>query len=382
MNISSRFVGPFTALGLLACVLLPLGGCSLFSTKDPLPNLPAATEPSALTKNWSASVGKGGVGFAPTLVNNQIFAAALDGTVLRLNAADGAVTYRVNVGKELSAGVGSDGNTAAVVSRDGEVIALEGDGKVKWRVALKLDCNTPPAVGVGVIVVRSMDNRVVALDIDSGKQRWSFQRPAPALVLRQNSAVAMSASTAFVGLSGGRLVALSLDDGTPRWEAQISPGRGGNDMERIADVVGSPLILGREVCAVAVKGAISCLDTSNGQMIWQKLFSSSVGLDIDPRLVVAIADDGKISAFTRSSQEPAWVQDAFKRRFPSAPVLAGKSVVFGSVEGDIIALGRDTGTVLSRISTDGSSIVSQPVSTGKQVIVQTANGTIYSVSAQ
>jgi outer membrane protein assembly factor BamB len=382
MNISGRFLTPVTAPLLLCAVLLAMSGCSVFSTKDPLPNLPAATEPGALTKSWSASVGKGGVGFAPTLVNNQIFAAALDGTVVRLNAVDGTVAYRVNVGKELSAGVGSDGNTAVVVSRDGEVIALEGDGKVKWRAPLKLDCNTPPAVGVGVIVVRSMDNRVVALDIDSGKQRWSFQRPAPALVLRQNSAVAMSASTAFVGLSGGRLVALSLDDGTPRWEAQISPGRGGNDMERIADVVGSPLILGREVCAVAVKGAISCLDTGNGQMIWQKLFSSSVGLDIDPRLVVAIADDGKISAFTRSSPDAAWVQDAFKRRFPSAPVLAGKSVVFGSVEGDIVALGRDTGTLLSRVSTDGSAIVSQPVSSGKQIIVQTANGTIHSVIAQ
>jgi outer membrane protein assembly factor BamB len=359
-----------------------LAGCSVFSTKDPLPVLPAASEPSALTRSWSASIGSGGVGFSPTLVNNQVFAAARDGTVTRLNAVDGAAVYRINVGKELSAGVGSDGNTAAVVGRDGEVIALDGDGKVKWRVALKMDSNTPPAVGASVVLVRSLDNRVVALDIDSGKQRWSFQRSAPALVLRQNSGVALSPSTAFVGLSGGRLVALSLEDGLPRWEAQISPGKGGNDMERIADVVGSPLVLGREVCAVAVKGAITCIDSNNGQVIWQKLFSSSVGLDIDPRLVVAVADDGKVSAFSRSSQDPVWVQSGFQRRFPSAPTLAGKSVIFGSAEGEIVALARDTGAVLARLPTDGSAIVSQPVSAGRQVIVQTVNGSIYAVAAQ
>jgi outer membrane protein assembly factor BamB len=367
---------------LLAGTAWLLGACSVFSTKEPLPIIPVATEPGVLTRAWSASVGRGGVGFAPTLVNNNVFAAALDGTVMRLDAGNGNLVYKVSIGKELSAGVGSDGNTAAVVTRDGEAVALDAVGKIKWRVALKLDCNTPPAVGTGLVIVRSLDNRVVALDIETGKQRWTFQRPAPALVLRQNSAIAMSPSSAFVGLSGGRLVALSLDDGTARWEAQISPARGGNDMERLADVVGSPLVLGREVCAVAVRGAIACYDTGSGQIAWQKLFSSSVGLDIDPRLVVAVADDGKISAFSRPSQEPTWSVDVFKRRFPSAPALAGKTVLFGTIEGDVIALAREGGALLARLSTDGSPIVSQPVVAGRLVIVQTENGMIQALTAQ
>ncbi len=365
---------------LLASALL--AGCSLFSSKEPIPNLPASTNAAALSLSWNASVGRGGIGFAPSVVNNQVFAAGKDGSVIRLNLADGAPVFRVNVGKELSAGVGSDGNTAAVVTRDGEVIALDPQGAVKWRSSLKIDSNTPPAVGVGLVIVRSLDNRVVALEVDTGKQRWSFQRIAPALVLRQNSGVAMSPSTAYVGLSGGRLVALSLNDGTPRWEAQISPGRGGNDIERIADVVGSPLVLGREVCSVAVKGSISCQDASSGQVVWQKLFSSSVGLDIDPRLVVAVADDGRVSAFTRQSNDPAWTQDALKRRFPSAPVLAGASVVLGSSEGDVVALSRETGAFLTRQPTDGTAIVSQPVAAGRQVIIQTSGGSIYALAAQ
>ena len=52
-----------------------------------------------------------------------------------LEAASGRALWRANVGAKLSAGVGSDGKLAAVVTRDNELVALEG-GKVKWRKAL------------------------------------------------------------------------------------------------------------------------------------------------------------------------------------------------------------------------------------------------------
>ena len=43
---------------------------------------------------------------------------------------------------------------------------------------------SPPLVGRGLVVVRSTDYRVTALDAASGKRRWEYQRANVPLTLR------------------------------------------------------------------------------------------------------------------------------------------------------------------------------------------------------
>ncbi len=365
---------------LASIFVLGLGGCS--SSKKVDTPLPAVKEQSIAKPLWTSAVGRGGVGFAPTLVNGQLFAASRDGTVVRLNAITGQPVWRTSVGKPLSAGVGSDGETAVVVARDGELIALGGKGEVKWRLPLRLDTNTPPAVAVGTVVVRSLDNRVVALDLETGKLRWNFQRTAPALVLRQASGVSMTSGTVFVGLSGGRLLALGLNDGAPRWEMPVSQSRGGNDIDRIGDVVGTPLVIGREVCAVAIKGNVICVEAVSGQPIWSRPMSSNAGLDVDPRLVIISQDDGNLVAFNRAGGSPAWTSAALKGRQLSAPIIVGSGVLVGDQDGNVVVMSRSDGAALARFTTDGSAVVSQPVANAKQVVVQTAAGGLYAYEVQ
>jgi outer membrane protein assembly factor BamB len=380
MNLAARSASRvLTATVLVAA----LASCSVFSSNKKVETpLPALKEQGIAKQLWTASVGKSGVGFAPTLVNGQLFAASQDGTVIRLNAASGQPVFRVSIGKALSAGVGSDGETAVVVARDGEVIAIGGKGEIKWRLPLRLDTTTPPAVGVGTVVVRSLDNRIVALDLETGKLRWNFQRTAPALVLRQASGVSMTSGTVFVGLTGGRLVALGVNDGTLRWEGSVSQSRGGNDIERIGDVVGTPLVIGREVCAVAVKGNVICVEASSGQPIWSRPISSNAGLDIDPRLVVVSQDEGSLVAYNRAGGSPAWTSVALKGRELSAPVLVGSAVVVGDQAGNLHVMARSDGAALARFNTDGSPIVSQPVANVKQVVVQTSAGGLFAYEVQ
>jgi outer membrane protein assembly factor BamB len=392
MSAVVQFVGRFsvcpsvrTSVRLLATTALvsALTACSLFSSNKKVETaLPAVKEQGIAKPLWTASVGKSAVGFAPTLVNGQLFAASQDGTVVRLNANTGQPVFRISVGKALSAGVGSDGETAVVVARDGEVIAVGGTGEIKWRLPLRVDSTTPPAVAVGTVVIRSLDNRVVALDLETGKLRWNFQRTAPALVLRQASGVSMTSGTVFVGLTGGRLLALGINDGTPRWEAAVSQSRGGNDIERIGDVVGTPLVIGREVCAVAVKGNVICVEANSGQPIWSRPMSSNSGLDIDPRLVVVAQDEGSLVAYNRAGGAPAWTSAVLKGRDLSAPVIVGSAVLVGDQAGNVHLMARSDGAALARFSTDGSPIVSQPVANVKQVVVQTSAGGLYAYEVQ
>jgi len=71
--------------------------------------------------------------------------ASSDGQVLSLDVNTGREQWRANVGSKLSAGVGSDGRFAAVVTADNELVLLDG-GKSRWRERLPGRVITAPLV--------------------------------------------------------------------------------------------------------------------------------------------------------------------------------------------------------------------------------------------
>jgi outer membrane protein assembly factor BamB len=360
-------------LGIALFIALSVGACS--SSKPPLPTLAPIANSSDLRLAWRISLPKAGVGFAPIVQGDAVLAAAGDGTVVKVNGADGRVLWRKQLGVPLSAGVGADAEIAVVVDRSGEVIALDAQGQQRWKTSLGTDAASVPAVGLGLVVVRTGDNRVHALDAETGRKKWTFQRQSPVLALRQTAGTAISGGAAFVGLPGGRLAALGLIDGVPRWEQLVSLSRGTNDIERLSDIVGSPLVSGREVCAVAFQGRIACFEASSGNPVWSNEFSSFSGLEIDARLVIAGNANGHVSAFSRDGKLQ-WKQTALERRVLNAPVSVGQEIMIADHLGVLHFLSREDGALVGRMNTDGSAIVAPAITGRRLVVVQTTDSSL------
>ena len=367
---------PLRPVLLTACLLV--GGCSLFGTSKPQPEpLPVPSGALKVVPAWSAALGApSGVGFAPVVASDSVWAAAENGAITRLDLASGRVQWQVSVGKALTSGVGTDGSTAVVASRDGELIALGGDGSRKWAARLGGEVVTPPAVADGSVVLRTSDNRVLAFDVETGKQRWSFQRQNPTLVLRNSGGIAIAPGVAFVGMPGGRLVALTLANGAPRYDVPLAQPKGANELERIADVVGTPLVIGRDLCAVTYQGRIGCVEVTNGNPIWFKEFSSASGFDVDNRGLIAADADDTVQAFDRRGT-PMWTKKGFARRRLSAPLITGSAVAFGDLQGNLLWLSRADGTLLAISRTDGKPIVAPAAAAGSTLVVQTSGGTLH-----
>lgn len=339
-------------------------------------DLPVPTGSLSVRPAWSVPLGRAGVGLAPALAGDSVWAAAYDGTVVRIDTASGRVRWRANAGRPIVAGVGSDGDTAVVVTRDGEAVAFDADGRVRWRSAIGTDVSTVPSVALGAVVLRGADNRVIALEADSGQRRWVLQRPNPALVLRQTGGIAVSPEAAYVGMPGGRLAAVALATGAPRWEVAVALPRGASEIERIADVVGSPLVSGREVCAATYQGRIGCFDAASGSQVWVRDFSSSAGLEVDARFVFAPDAESNVHAFSRAGAS-VWRQDRLAGRALTAPVSVGNAVALGDRAGLLHFLSRDDGLPVARAATDGSAVIAAPVAADPLVVVQTARGGLF-----
>ncbi|MBP6651961.1 MAG: outer membrane protein assembly factor BamB, partial [Xylophilus sp.] len=69
--------------------------------------------------------------------------------------------------------------------------------------------------------------------------------------------------------------------------------------------------------------------------------------------------------------------DRLQYRTLTAPLALGRSVVMGDSTGLVHLLSREDGSVLNRLTTDGSAIVAAPVVAGDTLVVVTQKGGIF-----
>lgn len=365
----------------LALSVVALAGCSLFSNRneryDPVPLTEYAAGVSANVA-WSVSLGSGGgYGFIPVVVADSVYAAAPNGSVSKLDIASGRVQWRSDAGMRLTAGVGSDGRTTAVAAADGTVVAFDDTGTEKWRTKATSAVNIPPAVGAGVVVVRSSDYRIQAFDEATGEPRWNIQRPGPALALKANMQMVIVDGLLISGLPNGRLMAINASNGSVQWEGTISVSQGATDLERISDVVGTPQLQGPALCGVAYQGRMVCFDVSQGgRPVWEQNFSSNTGMATDSQQAYAADQRDVVHAFNLVDGNEVWKQDALRNRRLSAPAVIPQAVAFGDLDGYVHFLSRTDGKLLGRVHVGGDAITSPLLATNRGVLVQTGNGNL------
>ena len=366
--------------GFLSMLLVAsLAGCSLWSSgsaKPVPPDLGVNVAVLGVRQAWTARIGKvGGLPLDIHSSGNVVTVASEDGLVAAIDARTGGDLWRTVLAEPLSAGVGSDGNAAAVVSRSNVLIVLNA-GRERWRQTLAAQVFTPPLVAGGRIFVLSADRSITAYDTDNGRKLWSQRRPGEALVLRQSGVLLAVGDTLVVGFSG-RLVGLDPDNGSVRWEAPLASARGTNDVERLVELVGRTSRVGDSVCARAFQATLGCVNTARGTVVWTQPASGAEGVHGDNDALFGTESNGTTSAWRRSDGTRLWASDRLKYRKLTAPLLLGRSVVIGDDEGYVYLLSRTDGTPLNRVATDGSGIAAAPVVAGDTLVVVTRNGSVY-----
>src|SRR6185295_12262211 len=175
--------------------------------------------------------------------------------------------------------------------------------------------------------------RIYGLDATTGAQRWLYQRNTPALSLRNYSGAVIERGAVFAGFPGGRLVALVAATGNVGWDSVVALPRGTTELERVADVMGPPIVDADRICAVAYQGRAACFDTQSGTTIWARDLSSAVGMSADHRSAYVTDDKNAVSALDKSNGASLWRQDKLFGRGLSAPLAFGRFVLVGDFEG-------------------------------------------------
>lgn len=370
---SFRWLLPMAIVATIA-----LTGCAGSDTRNDPAELTEYTPTVGLSIGWRAPVGSDTTyGFAPAIVGDSVFAASRDGKVARIDARQGTTIWNREVTKELSAGVGSDGQTVAVVTPEGEVIALDANGDVKWRAQASSEVSVVPWVGDGVVVVRAGDYRVQAFNAANGERIWNVQRPGPALALRAPTRMTKIQGLILSGMPGGRLLAIEPGSGAVVWEGIVAVPRGASDLERVNDVVGVPVVRGDVFCAVAYQGRVTCFNAKEGgRTVWANNLSSIVGLDADNVRVYVPDNRDRLYAYELEDGDTVWTQDALRNRRVTEPGIAGGWVLVGDLDGYVHALSSETGELGGRLNIGGGAMSAPVQNVAGGALVQAGDSSV------
>jgi outer membrane protein assembly factor BamB len=381
------------ALVLLLGAALAAGGCSTvkgwFTGKNAKLLAPAAlTEFTATAKAervWATSVGDGegrlGSRQGPAVADGRVYAAGTDGVGAWELQTGKQVWYHEDkkdkdgnrLGLGGSPGVG-DG-LVVVGGLEGDVLALDAaTGDVKWQAKVGTEVLAAPAIGQGLVLVRSIDGRVTAFDAASGERRWFWEKEAPALTVRGNSSPLLAPGAAFIGNDDGTLSALTLSNGAQIWEQLVSTGEGRSELDRMADVDGTPVLDGTTIYATSYKGQTLSIDGPTGRPLWSHDAGGSGTVGVASDRVVVCDAKGTVWALAKTDGSALWQQPALARRNLTAATVQGNYAVVGDIEGYLHWLNLQDGAFAARARAGSDAIRGQPVVADGLLVVETTGG--------
>jgi outer membrane protein assembly factor BamB len=334
-------------------------------------------KPSAsLTEAWKGETGDtAGHVFHPVAASDDVFAAG-GSQVVRIAVATGNTVWKTDAGVKLSAGAGVGQGLVLAGSGKGDLLALDqASGQVRWKVTLSSEVTGQLLAAADTVIARTGDGRVHGLALADGSRKWLYTRNLPALSLRGSGGMVVRDGVLYVGFPGGKLVALDATNGAQLWEATVALPRGATELERVADVMGNPVVDERQVCAVAYQGRVACFDRRNGAPLWARDTSSNSGLAMDERNVYVTDDKDAVTAYDKASGRAGWRQDKLARRQVTAPLALGDWVVVADREGVVHVLSAADGSFVARAKVD-SSVRTAPVDIGPGFAVQTDKGSV------
>lgn len=375
---ATRCRSPFFLLLSVVLVALLLGACA--GPEKPKPAALGANPASLPVRLlWSNPKALGEEPLDIKTDGSDVLVMTKGGQIASWSAATGTENWRVDVGAAITSGLGGDAARMALVTQGNALVLLE-QGKEVWRTNVQALVLTAPLVAGGRVFVLSGDRMISAYDAATGQKLWQQQRTGEPLILARAGFLSAVGDTLVVGL-GGRVAGLNPQNGSTRWEVPLANVRGTNEVERLADIVAGSSRRGSAVCLRAFQSAVGCVDGSNGRLLWSRTANGYTGLAGDADAVVGTEADGRLRAWQRVSGEVLWSSENFRFRGLSAPVVWGRSMVFGDRDGFVHFLDLHDGSLMNRLMSDDSGVTLGPVVAGKNLVLITQRGGLYAYAA-
>src|SRR5690606_34981016 len=228
---------------------------------------------------------------------------------------------------------------------------------VVWRSTVDLPIHGAPTVSGQRVFVIDVDNQLIAFNVNTGQQDWSYRGiTEPARIMRASSP-AVSGDTVIAPFSSGELVALRASNGQPVWQEVLSRTSRTSALSEIRDIAGRPVISRGSVYAISHSGVLQAMDIRSGQPKWSlPVAGVNAPLPVGD-VVYGVSKAGGLSVVNGESGQDCWNRhlDEGRVRQEGGVLGFGKRTVRPTWSGPILASNR-----LVLVNSDGEAVAFDP----------------------
>ncbi|MDH3355622.1 MAG: outer membrane protein assembly factor BamB, partial [Chromatiales bacterium] len=333
--------------------LLALSGCAANPTSE------EAGVYRAVESVWTERIGHGAEGmhllYTPVIEGDNLYVASVH-EISALNRKSGKTLWRHLFDRAINTGA-AIAQESLLFGSDAEVVSISKlTGEISWHARVNSEVLATPVVANGLVIVRTVDGNITAHEIDSGKQRWSYQFSVPVLTLRGGASPVIHGGIVYVGTASGHVIALDLQSGELRWDSTLAVAHGRNAIERLVDVDAPLLITKSGIIASAYQQGSMLLTPQSGQIVWKRDFSTVSGTTTDGEQFYFGDLEGSLWSASIARGATYWKQ----------ATLEGRELTQPALQADMVLVGDNEGYVHWFSKRDGSKRFSKRVQTRKE----------------
>ncbi|CAM4164463.1 outer membrane protein assembly factor BamB [Psychrobacter arenosus] len=284
--------------------------------------------------------------------------ASSRGGVLSAHDTAGKRLWSVDLKEPVTGGVAYDvaSQTAIVSTRSGRIIAVDAQsGAQRWVQQLSGSVLTPALIHNNRVIVSANDGFLHGLSLQTGQSIWQFATQVPAVSIRGSAKpTLLDNDTALLATADGRVHAIGIESGIPLWSRRIGLGMGSSEVERMSDLDAMPIVDQGQLYAISYSGQMIGVDLAAGQVMFVNEAASTRALAVAKGMVFATTLDGAVQAYNRTTGEPVWESKDLTYRQLTNPVAIGNYLAVGDLEGIVHIFDATTGDIVSRVQTKGA----------------------------
>lgn len=352
------------------------------------------------TLAWRIDIGEGSddgerrIVYPPVATDNAIFTLDAGGRVAGWSVDGGRQLWRVDPTPEdeedgFGGGLAYDDGTIYFSSGFAELVALDAaSGAERWRARLGTPSRTAPSVDGGRVFAITIDNRLQAIDAETGRALWSFDAPPATATLLGGAAPAAAGGAVVAATTTGELVAFGAANGRVTWDDTLTAVRRVGVAEAIPAVRAPPIISGGQVIAVGAAGFIAGIDFATGGRLWDRTIGGSEPPAVVGDFIYLVTDRGQLAALRRSDGKVVWaieMRDAAGDidesdansyvRLYAGPIAAGGSLIVVRGDGHLLFFNPADGSLDYRIELPGETVLA-PIVANRTLYVLTESGAL------
>tara|TARA_B100000686_G_C16782784_1_gene973089 strand:+ start:388 stop:1689 length:1302 start_codon:yes stop_codon:yes gene_type:complete len=329
----------------------------------------------------------------PVFYENHLCHLISNGFVECINTETNEANFAVDIKKEniekyefIRGGLSYFNNKIIFVDGYGQVMAIDSNsGDTIWQKSFPFPILSAPLIYRGLVYFISADNRLFAVDFETGETAWSFQT-----IVESKKSIYTASPVAFENIiiapfSNGELIAFRYDDGSPLWSDLASKVSIISNFD-IKDISANPVISFNNIYTLSTNGKFLSINLITGNRNWVVDISGRNTPIISGKQIYLIDDDAKLICLNKDTGEIYWITQLDKYKAGESfknlnlwlgPYALNDNLYLISYFGELLKINPMDGKILKTDNLGINGIMVEPILLTDQFYIMDINSNVY-----